>query len=539
MTVEAMSAALAEARAYLRLQLPHESPVETLDELTWPFEIRSAQSAIEGVAALVRDHAATVVLAWRTDRDEEIELIREPLSGKWRSRGAASPTVLEALGAVEDYPEWDDAALAPAFAELDRASGSGRLTLGKQAWRAPLEAAWDRVVWIGPAASGFEQWLMGQESWDELARALLARPGFAVVADDAKPLANGDGRRVELVRPANDPSPALDDTDLAAGLHRLGRGEELPLWRAALLEPGPGLSPAARGRLLGMATAAAAWVLADERRREVGADAEVLRPRRDRARAYAVADRPAELDDRAGAALRALAVWTADELSAARISVAQRIAAAEIARLDDETPAPAVVEAADIAYRVAIDRRVEESLAQQAVFERTFVDLDASVAEIRRDVSAMIDQVVTRTLTGASAFTIAALASPRFRGGAALIAAVLIALFVTANVVLLWRSTRPEAMRRLDDARDEVAVRRSSISAELAAVLTSRLHDWRDAVKTRIAGGTAILVALVVALLAVGGYVAHVTDYDSGSPAPACTCHVKGPQATCTCRIPR
>lgn len=40
--------------------------------------------------------------------------------------------------------------------------------------------------------------------------------------------------------------------------------------------------------------------------------------------------------------------------------------------------------------------------------------LDKAVAETRKDISDMIDQVITRTLTGASAFIVAALASTRF-----------------------------------------------------------------------------------------------------------------------------
>lgn len=528
-----MHDALRAARVYLEHQDVDDRPDESLKDLTYTFAIRSAGRAIVGASRLVTNHRASVVLVWELTAGV-VELEARPSGYAWQSNESALPTVLAALADRSERPEWRTDDLGPAFTELDAAPTShGRLRLPKQSWRSDLEEDLDRTVWMGPSMASFERWVLGQ-SWRELASVCLARPGLAVVVEDGPPAADDAGPLIVVASPDGDLVRATPDTALQTRLRRQRLGDELPLWRAASLRPQPPLPPRTRARLWGAATSAATWILAEDR-----TDPHRVRPRRDQARTYELADSPPDLDDRSGAAIRELASWVTRDLTGARIAVAQRVAAAEIADCVDATPAPPITQAADIAYRVAIDRTVQDALERQAVFEQTFVGLDKSVAEIRSDISGTVDQVVTRTLTGASVFAIAALASARFRGTAALVAGAVIAVFVAANLVLLCRSTRPEVLARLQDAEDQVARRRGEVSGELSQVLTSRLATWREDVERRIRAGVLILSLLILALLGVGLGAALATDYEGTSPSSSCTCHVAGSHSGCTCRTPR
>lgn len=528
-----MNNALTAARDYLEHQRPDDPPDESLDDLTYTFAIRSAAHAIERAPTLTDKHGATIVLTWELTVGV-VELEARPSGATWQSNGIPLTTVLEALRDRDERPEWTTDDLRPAFSELDAAATScGRLTLRKQPWRAPLEEDLDRTLWMGPSMAGFERWVLKQ-GWRELATIFFARPGVAVVVEDNPVDWGGAGPRIEAASSSGELTPAENDTELQTHLQLQRREDELPLWRAASLCPETPLPPAVQARLWGVATSAAAWVLAEDR-----TNPHRVRPRRDRARAYDLPDTPPDLNDRSGGAIRELVSWVAEDLNAARIAVAQRVAVAEIADPFDTTPVPPIKQAADIGYRVVIDRTVEDALERQTVFEQTFVDLDKSVAEIRSDISSTVEQVVTRTLVGASAFTIAALASPSFRGAAALVAGALIAVFVAANLVLLCRSTRPEVLRRLQDANDQIAKRRAKLSPELSEALTNRLGLWKHEVEHLIRLSAVILAALIVALLGAGLSVALATDYEGSSPSPPHTCHVTGPYSTCTCSTPR
>lgn|GEM_PF-3821337 len=528
-----MQSALTAARAYLEHQTPGDPPEETLEDLTYTFAVRSASHAMEMAPTLTDEHEATIVLTWEL-AGGVIELATTQSSEVWESRQTPLPAALRSLENRNDRPEWTTQDLRKAFSELDEASTArGRLTLRKQSWRARLEDELSRTLWMGPSMDGFERWILGQR-WRELATILLARPGFAVLVENSTVDYGEAGPRIEVASPAGTLTRAEDDAELHAELERLRRAQELPLWRAASLCPKAPLTLPMQERLRGVATSAAAWVLAEDR-----SDPPRVRPRRDRARTYELSDPPPALDERDGTAIRALTRWVLEDLTATRIAVAQRVAAAEITDPFDATPALRIAEAADIAYRVAVDRTVADALERQAVFEQTFVEVDKSVAEIRRDISNTVEQVVARTLVGASAFTIAALASPSFRGTAALVAGALIAVFVAANLALLWRSTRPEALGRLEDAGYQIAKRRARLSPQLSQALANRLASWRKEIERRIRVGAAILVTLIVVLVGAGLGVALSTNYEGSAPPPSCTCHATGPGSTCSCSAPR
>ena len=524
-----MHDALMSARDYLEPQHPDDSPEESIDLLAYTFSIGSAEPAIEGARGLLAEHDASVVLRWELAAGT-VEIEARPTGDTWQSNGTPLTAALTTLKDRGDRPEWKTEDLRPAFPELDKAAASyGRLTLRKRSWRAPLEDELNRTLWMGPSMTGFEHWVL-QQGGRELTSVFMARPGVGVIVADSPTTLDQAEPRIEVAPLDGHLVRAASDTELQARLQRQGRQSELPFWRAANLRPQAPLPLTVRTRLWGVASSAAAWVIAEEH-----VDPHTVRPRRDRARSYELPDMPPDLDDRSGGAIRDLASWVSEDVSSVRLAVAQRVAATEIADPFDTGSAPAIRQAADIGYRVAIDRTVQDALQRQAVFEQTFSDLDKSVAEIRKDISSAIDQVVTRTLTGASAFTIAALASPRFRGTAALVAGALIAIFVLANLMLLCRSTRPSALARLQDADDQIAKRRAQLSPELSEALTMRLDTWREDVKRQIRAGAAILAVLTVTLVGVGLGVSLTTSYESGSPSRSCSCHVSGRQSTCNC----
>jgi hypothetical protein len=508
MIIDEMPAAKAALETYASSQ-GDARVQETEDDLSVTFAITDLSAALTEGDALTGEREVTVTLRFTID-GAVLNLRRAHHSEGWESvqDGASPAQVLTALQSFEDKDFWPTDLLLRADAQLAQPQdATGQALLSKQAWRAALGLPDDAWAWVGPNLDAFTLWLKATP-WQTSARLMFATPVALVLVADAPPFPAGAPTSLRIVKPgtAMAQAPAepwsgiLDKTD-----------EPAWAWRAACLAP-PASAPAElRNTLRGVATAAAAWSIAEYR--SPGDPPWEVRPQLEDARTWRLDEHPQALEAEAGETIRSLARWVAGGGTELHLSVARVVAAKEIRCPFDNTPSTGPIAAARLAFSIAIDDTVREQLAQQERFERTFLEIDESVAEVRASISSAVDDVVTRALAAALTISIAALASPKVRGLPAAIAAVVILIYLFANVYRLHKPTRAEVTERLDGLDREVRGRRGKIDSSLTSVLEGSLVGWRAQIRKRLCAG--IVVLLLLALGGIAGLVLSLAEGDS------------------------
>ena len=134
MSAAAMNQAIAAAESLIAGQRregePKQEPTvefEDRDTLAYMFEVRSAAAALEGAAALVEQHAGTVILRFELP-DGNIKLT-SVAPGIWRRGEQRLTPVVKALDEkYEEKDDWPTEQLAEAAEEVD---GSATLTKGR------------------------------------------------------------------------------------------------------------------------------------------------------------------------------------------------------------------------------------------------------------------------------------------------------------------------------------------------------------------------------------------------------------------------
>jgi hypothetical protein len=496
---------------------------EDLESLTWSLTIRDMEKFLRAAEPLLAGHGADSVARFELPGGQ-LELVSISGSAEWRSNATPLATVLDGL--TEDQPRWPTERLLAVAGEFG-SEGVATITLPKEPWRRALAQTLGRTIWIGPTGAGFETWLVNRP-WTASAEALFTSGGAAVLTDDWRGQSRPCGPYLVFGHP--------DDADVTKPGEAPGFGdvEDRPaLSRAIWLEPTAPVPPGTRVLLQGIAASAAAWVLAEDR------EGSQVRPLYANALTFELGQAPPRLSDLHGVAIVALARWVATEFNETRLDVARNVTVERIADPFDATPAPGILGAASLAYRVVIQKEVQTALDRQQKFEETFADLDKEVARMRSELSATVDQVVTRVLAGVLGIAIAALASTKIRGWPATVGALLIVGYIVSSILVIQFSTKAESRDRLDDAEDQIAGRRAALSPELAEVVSARIQRWRGEIDRRILIATILLAAIAVAVLIAGiaGYVAAESGGSGGGLDIRCT----GTRATelhCTGTLP-
>jgi hypothetical protein len=480
-------------------QSPDPNAVEligdTLEELSYRCALGDAAQALHGAAELVALRA-TVELRWQFDAGSVD--VRSDRRDRWEAVEAG--LLLEFLGRDEEPPEFSTEELLAAVPSLDRVDRPDEtfavVRFEKRIWSEPITRETRRAVWIGPSADGFADWVAAQPN-TALQRLLGAPGGGLVLATDVPPTAPDSAARLVIAAPDARPAAVPDDTQLVGRLEASHRTDDLPLWRTVSIDVDVAAPAADRVRLA--VAWAAAVALAEVR------DDSMLRPSRVDDRSWDLDEFPAATEASDG--LVQLARWVAADFGETRLTVARAIAAKKVGSPFEAVPAAPVLEAAEIAYRVAIHEEVREALTQQRELETAFLELDSEVTKLRESLSSSVDQVVTRALTAALAVTIAALTARQVRGWpvTAAGAAVMVYLWTSASYVGLsvWRN----AKSRLSVAETVVSGRGSELGRGLA-MLTGHIGRWRGEIRTQVVGSI-VLLGILGLLSGVGGYLGN------------------------------
>lgn len=419
--------------------------------------------------------------AWRLDGNAEVfspELARTEQRGRWSTHELErfAPPLLD--GATCD------------------------LGLAKERWSRPLADASGRSVWVGVSMAAFVGW-MSRSTWEGAARALFARQGAMVLLNDwpHAPVTAGERLTLGALDAQGDPAP--DDRQWP---------EPVDPWtvRAIEVEVDAEAKKFPEGDLkrgvAGMASAAAAWLLAEER------DGRELRPSRAGATRWSI---PA--DPRAGHTgipVVDLARWVTKDSNATRLAVARHVAAERIPDPLDDTVASPVVSVAEIAYQSAVSAHVQSALRTQLDLERSFQDVDGKVSDVRDGIRNAVDQAVVRALTASLAIAVASLTVSTVRGWPTVLAAAAIAAYLLFTAWWILRTMETDMASRFDALQDIIEQRQLGLGSEVGATI----GIWKNGLRGRLRRVQFGLTAFALAIT-IGGALLGAILHRSTSPA--------------------
>src|SRR5205823_1178467 len=241
-----------------------------------------------------------------------------------------------------------------------------------------------------------------------------------------------------VIGPLTERVPEVGDSELlTTRLDQRGELDDLAGWRFVQVDASRPLHRAVKRPLARAVGLAAARLIAVD---EEG----TLRPAPDQPTVWDLSATPGDGDADVEAVVE-LARWVGQDLSENRLNVARHVAAQRIQDPLQGGPAQPLLDAAKIAYRLAVHADVLESLERQQKLEEAFRDLDDKAAEMRASIDNTLDASVTKALAGALAITIAALTSAKVRDWPATIAASVLAGYLAVNAVGLARWRRDDA----------------------------------------------------------------------------------------------
>jgi hypothetical protein len=483
--------ALASVQAYAGGQGVDAGESVTADgfeRLVYRWPLSDALAAVRDAGAVVAA-GATVTLSLTVDADTTV--LRSDRPGRWIAEDRDPVEVLAHLAGAQPRAEWTaDDLLDGAAHDGFGAGGTAEVAFDKSAWRAPVESAVDRSVWIGPSKEGFARWLR-ETVPAQIAEKLFARPGgLVLLADWGSMPAIGQSGRLAIGGLDYRPAVAVDDGVLVERLARRGESALLPAWRLLEVDPRP-QPQAIRAPMQGAIGLTAARLLA------AVDDGGRLRPSAAQPTEWTLAATPGAADGDF-TALVELARWIGQDLSEARLEVARDLAARRI-----EDPAhdddAAIRSAAQLAYELHVESDVRESLAYQRELEEAFRALDDSVAEMRAKLADALDGALTKALAGALTITIASLASPRVRGWPATIAGIVLAVYLVISANNL-RHLRNDSLQRLDEA----AALAHQRAAGLGDTLATRIDSWKQTLRGRADFALTVLVVGALGVVVLG-----------------------------------
>jgi hypothetical protein len=461
------------------------------ERLVYRWPLSDALAAVRDAGAVV---AAGATVTLRLPVGGDTTVLRSDQPGRWIAEERDPAEVLVHLAGGQPRAEWTADELLAGGAQDGFAAVTGGTTevaFDKAAWRAAVEAAVDRSVWIGPSKDSFARWLR-ETIPEQIAEKLLARPGgLVLLADWGSVPAVGQSTRLAIGGLDCRPAPAVDDDVLAKRLASRGESALLPAWRLLDVDPRP--EPQAI-----RAPMQAAIGLTAARLLSAVVEGGRLRPSATQPTEWTLAATPGAADGDF-AALVALVRWVGQDLGEARLEVARDLAARRIGDPAHDDDAEAIRSAAQLAFELHVESDVRESLAYQRELEEAFRALDDSVAEMRAKLADALDGALTKALAGALTITIASLASAKVRGWPATIAGIGLAVYLALSAYNL-RHLRDDSLQRLDEA---AALARHR-AAGLGDTLTTRIESWKQTLRGRANFALAVLVAATIAVVILG-----------------------------------
>jgi hypothetical protein len=381
----------------------------------------------------------------------------------------------------------------------------------KERWRAPIEAATGATAWMGPSLGGFQAWI-GTVPWQASLRALMSRPVLLVLIDEwVEPPLEVGSRMV------------VGSWGAVASSSPVDRPWPVPVenWvlRGADLRPNAEVAGELAARLRGLAVAAAAQAIAWKQ------DEELFQPAQHRVTTWRIGPNP-RADEAGAAALLGLFDWVTVEANITRLEIVQTVSADQILDPLSGPPIRRLLEAAELAYQLAIDARVGVALAAQQALESSFREIDERLTDLIGSIVTKVDGVVVRAVLAAFAILLAALASKEARGWPSIAGLIVVAsylLFASRWQFGLIESdiaARSAGFSNVLRGRDPLL--RSTVLDELITrsnAATERLNHAR-------AGITALAILVVVLGLSWGlvlihhGSGIHTPPHPMGSPAP-------------------
>lgn len=480
---------------------------DTADHLRINFRLADPGKFFDSVQAL--GNTLEVELKFSLD-SEGATFIRTP-QGEW-SLEAAPKVFGELVGEGEDRHAWRADEVLEAFRQRQIAV-EAVLRLDKTAWRTEIEESTGRSCWIGYSEDSFGAWLQSR-SWRRIAKELFARPAGVVIIHRWPGAAVELGSRLVIQgpdlqdrgSPPDDvPWPQVVDGAFARAAH-LRVSDVSDEWMLLLLRTAA-------------LCAAELFVLANQ--------ASATRQSGGMPVLWDINDeQPVTRDGVEG--ILSLVRWTSEEPTNIRLAIAWRIAGNRITNPLNGPSAPGLVTVADIAYGSAIDTGVREALARQAELERSFREIDSTVASARESMTQVIDATVIRALAAVIATGIAAATADDFRGWLIAATTTLIALYVLAQATVGLATHKRDIEARLDGF--DVLVRERG--PRLAESLTDQIRDWRKGTQSRVRRARFFLVSCGVVLF-VGGMIAtsgslpseheerSTTQEDHSTPTPS------------------
>ncbi len=403
------------------------------------------------------------------------------VTGAWRLNADADVAI-----ALPDADIRDTWASAELLSVTNTMPVAVELRLDKLPLVERQESLFGCSCWVGYSEETFTAWLRSR-GWRQIGRSLFERPpGLvllfkwdheAVHIGDILTVASFEGVTVDPVE-TRWPEPA-----------------EQWVVATALLTVPPVLDRPWARPLAGTAGAAAASLLRDASRRGMAlTDALPL--------AWEIKD-TYEVDPERVSATIALTRWVAEDPTPTRLAISTRVAAERLPDPFAGPPPPPLIEAAEIAHRVVVDRTVREALARQSDLEEAFREMDSKVADTRAGLMSAIETVVTRALAAVLATTVAAITSSEITDALIVTAAGLIVLYVLYVAIFGMSTHKDDLIARVDGFEELVRQRRLGLGEGLRA----ELAEWRRGVEKRVRGSRVALsiVALAVAVAAVVG----------------------------------
>lgn len=439
-----------------------------------PLFLQAAADTAEEVSVLLRISTA----------DESGSLIRTP-QGRWRL-DSGDGKVAPMFPGYESRDEWssDDVREALHSRGLDMVA---ELDVDKSPWREAVESRSGRSSWIGYSEASFRAWLETRSSL-QVAQELFRLTAGAVVIyrwnDDVQHF----GERLLIV-----PLKAIS---------RLGPPPDDVVWpheapievvRAAQIEPPSDDVGPYGSLLLRVAAVSAARII------ELASTSDGRGDAGDLAIRWQVVDEGGvELDDVEGGL--ALIRWVATEPTTLRLAIACRVAAQRLPDPLHGPPSDALISVANIAYESAIDDSVREALLQQAELERSFREMDSSLASAREAMTQGFESSLTRALAAVVAIGIAAVTADNFSGPLLIASAGLITAYLVIQATFGLAAHKRDLLSRLGTFELLVRGRGNRLSESLAI----EIHTWKKQVGKRVRWLRFILVLVVIAIV-VGG----------------------------------
>lgn len=461
---------------------------DNFEWLRYEWKLRDVVAALRNAGSLVR---AGAELELRFEVEETTLVLTSAEPDEWTGEPEPSTLLrhLEEAGpkltwALDELLQGD---FEDGFAVVQRAEA--KAAFSKRRW---TEGISDRCVWIGPDVAGLAAWVAGSTP-EQIANKLFSQPGaLALLARWPSPQPARAGEWLTVGGLGERADRAKDDDLLLARLAERKEESKLPSWRLLRADTHSDLPAELRrplNRAIGIIAAKLIAVYEDG----------TLHPDPDQATVWALPDSPGDAESDVDAIVE-LARWVGADLSESRFTVARDIAARRIPDPLHGGPPEPPLDAARIAYRLAVHADVVESLERQQKLEESFRDLDDKAAEMRASIDDTLDGTVTKTLAGALAIAIAALASAEVRDWPATIAAFVLAGYIGINAVALARWQREDADVRLDEAANLATQRVEKLGDRLKKSTTG----WRRQLEIRTRRATAILWVLAI-LLCLGG----------------------------------